>query len=73
MEHAKQAEELLRRADECELIANLATTDENKKTYRNMAELYRRLAKRAPAFRLFAKSKNGRSPGGRTSTTIAAI
>ena len=44
MEHAKQAEELLRRADECELIANLATTDENKKTYRNMAELYRRLA-----------------------------
>jgi hypothetical protein len=44
MEHAKQSESLLSRADECELIAKLATTDASKTTYLNMADLYRRLA-----------------------------
>ena len=44
MEHAKRAAEFLERADECELIAKLATSDENKATYDRMAELYRQLS-----------------------------
>jgi hypothetical protein len=44
MEHAKKAAELLGRAEECDLIAKLATTDENKAAYLRMAELYRQLA-----------------------------
>lgn len=44
MEHAKKAAEFLERADECELIAKHATTDENKAAYYRMAVLYRQLA-----------------------------
>jgi hypothetical protein len=44
VEHAKKAEEFLARAEECELIAKLATTDEAKAAYIRMAELYRQLS-----------------------------
>ena len=44
MEHAKKAAEFLERAEECELIAKLATTDEAKAAYIRMAELYRQLS-----------------------------
>ena len=44
MEHAKSAEIFLERAEECLLIAKLATTDEAKAAYTRMAELYRKLA-----------------------------
>jgi hypothetical protein len=44
VEHLKKAKELQERAEECELIAKLATTDENKAAYLRMAELYRRLS-----------------------------
>lgn len=44
MEHVKKAEELRGRADECELIAKLAATDEARQTYLKMADLYRQLS-----------------------------
>jgi hypothetical protein len=44
VEHAKKAAEFLERAEECELIAKLATTDESKAAYIRMAQLYRQLS-----------------------------
>jgi hypothetical protein len=44
MEHAKRAEEFLKRAEECVLISRLATSDDAKAAYLRMAELYRQLA-----------------------------
>jgi hypothetical protein len=44
MEHARQAEEYLKCAEECALTAKLATTEEAKNIYIRMAELFHGLA-----------------------------